>query len=183
MKKRYFFVGLVLALAGSMVSTSCIGSFALFNKVKAWNQQVGNKFVNELVFLAFWIVPVYEVSGLADILVINSIEFWSGNNPIACGRSVIEGQDGRYLVDCDKNGYTITSENDGSVVRLDFNADEQSWSVRTPDMEEGVVFMTMIDENNVEMIGADGAMHRVALDAQGVLAYQQQVAPAMLAAL
>lgn len=52
--------------------------------------------------------------------------------PVACGRSVIEGQDGRYLVDCDKTGYTITSENDGSVVRLDFNADEQTWSVRTP---------------------------------------------------
>ena len=52
---------------------------------------------------------------------------------------------------------------------------------RTPDMEEGVVFMTMIDDNNVEMVGADGDMHRVALDAQGVLAYQQQALPAMLA--
>ncbi len=48
-------------------------------------------------------------------------------------------------------------------------------------MEEGVVFMTMIDDNNVEMVGADGDMHRVALDAQGVLAYQQQALPAMLA--
>lgn len=181
MKRRYLFVGLALALAGSMVSTSCIGSFALTNKILGWNHTVGNKFVNELVFIAFCIVPVYEVSALADVLVINSIEFWSGNNPVACGRSVIEGQDGRYLVDCDKTGYTITSENDGSVVRLDFNTDEQTWSVRTPDMEEGVVFMTMIDDNNVEMVGADGDMHRVALDAQGVLAYQQQALPAMLA--
>lgn len=30
-------------------------------------------------------------------------------------------------------------------------------------------------------MGADGDMHRVALDAQGVLAYQQQALPAMLA--
>ena len=37
-----------------------------------------SKFVNELVFFAFWILPVYEVSGLADLLVLNSIEFWSG---------------------------------------------------------------------------------------------------------
>jgi hypothetical protein len=48
-------------------------------------------------------------------------------------------------------------------------------------MTEGYKFMTMIDENTVEMIGADGEMHRVALDAQGVLAYQNTVAPAMLA--
>ena len=181
MERKYFFVGLVLALAGSMMTSSCIGSFALFNSVKNWNNSIGNKFVNELVFFAFWIVPVYEISLLADVFVINSIEFWSGSNPVACGRSVIEGQDGRYLVDCDKTGYTITSENDGSVVRLDFNADDQSWSVRTPDMEEGIKFMTMIDENHVDMIGADGAMHRVSLDAQGVLAYKQQASTAALA--
>lgn len=182
MKRRYFLVGMVLALAGSMLTTSCIGSFALTNKILSWNHSVGNKFVNELVFIAFWIVPVYEVSALADVLVINSIEFWSGNNPVACGRSVIEGQDGRYLVDCDKNGYTITSENDGSVVRLDFNADDSTWSVSTPSMEEPVVFMTMIDDNNVEMIGIDGEMHRVSLDAQGVLAYQEQAASAAMLA-
>jgi hypothetical protein len=181
MKRNYFFVGLVLALAGSMVSTSCVGSFALWNKVLAWNQTVSNKFVNELVFICFNIVPVYEIAGLIDVLVINSIEFWSGTNPMACGRSVIEGQDGRYIVDCDPSGYTITSENDGSKVRLDFNSDDQSWSIRTDEMTEGYKFMTMIDENTVEMIGADGEMHRVALDAQGVLAYQNTVAPAMLA--
>jgi hypothetical protein len=66
-------------------------------------------------------------------------------------------------------------------VRLDFNADDQSWSISTADMPEGYKFMTMIDENNVELIGTDGEMHRVALDAQGVLAYQNMVAPAMLA--
>ena len=59
MKRRYLFVGLVLALAGSMVSTSCIGSFALTNKILGWNHTVGNKFVNELVFIAFCIVHVY----------------------------------------------------------------------------------------------------------------------------
>ena len=39
-----------------------------------WNDQIGGKFVNELVFIAFWILPVYELSAMADILVINSIE-------------------------------------------------------------------------------------------------------------
>lgn len=86
MKKKYLSIALVMALAGSMMFTSCIGSFSLTNKLMDWNKTIGSKFVNELVFVAFWIVPVYEVSALADILVINSIEFWSGSNPIAKGK-------------------------------------------------------------------------------------------------
>lgn len=63
--------------------SSCIGSFGLWNSLKDWNQGVSNKFVNELIFLAFHIVPVYEIAYLADALVLNSIEFWSGSNPTA----------------------------------------------------------------------------------------------------
>ncbi len=119
MKKKYLSVAVILTVAASLVSTSCIGSFSLTNKLLSWNQTVGNKFVNELVFFAFWILPVYEVSGLADLLVLNSIEFWSGENPVAKGKKVIEGNDGRYLVECDGKGYTITAMNDNTSVRLE----------------------------------------------------------------
>ena len=98
MKKRYLSVAVVTALAGSMLFSSCIGNFALTKKLLGWNNQIGNKFINELVFFAFWIIPVYEVTALADVLVLNSIEFWSGSNPIAQGKSYIDGKDGRYLV-------------------------------------------------------------------------------------
>ena len=40
MKKRFLPVALVVALATSMMTSSCIGSFALFNKLLAWNNQV-----------------------------------------------------------------------------------------------------------------------------------------------
>ena len=63
--------------------SSCIGSFRLTNKLLAWNQTIDSKFVNELVFIAFCIVPVYPISAMADLIVINSIEFWSGENPVA----------------------------------------------------------------------------------------------------
>lgn len=78
MKKTHFTVAAVLSLASCFVFSSCIGQFVLTNKVLTWNDSVGNKFVNELVFVAFWILPVYEVTSIADLLVINSIEFWSG---------------------------------------------------------------------------------------------------------
>ena len=83
MKKRILNGALVAVLCASMLtSTGCIGSFSLTNRLLGWNKTVGNKFLNELVFFAFWVLPVYEVTGLADLLVLNSIEFWSGRNPM-----------------------------------------------------------------------------------------------------
>ncbi len=180
MKKNYLSVAIVIALAASMVSTSCIGSFSLTNKLLSWNNTIDNKFINELVFFAFWIIPVYEVSALADVLVFNSIEFWSGNNPVACGKKVIDGQDGRYIVECDKTGYTITSENDGSVVRLDFDDSDRSWSV-SANGGESYKLMTFIDDTHVEMIAPDGTMQPVELSHDGVLAYQSIATGTMFA--
>lgn len=171
MKKKYLSVALVTALAGSMMFSSCIGSFSLTNKLMDWNNNVSDsKFLNELVFVAFWIVPVYEISALADVLVINSIEFWSGSNPIAQGTKVIDGQDGRYLVECDGKGYTITSETDGSIVRLDFAEEDRSWSVTANG--ETHTFMTFVDDNHVKMITPQGDFQTVELSQAGVYAYQ-----------
>ena len=179
MKKRYFTVAAVTLCAGSLLFSSCIGSFALTNKLLSWNKQVGSKFVNELVFVAFWILPVYEVSALADVLVINSIEFWSGSNPVAQGRTVIDGQDGRYLVDCDATGYTITSENDGSVVRLDFDSDTHTWSATTEG--ETHTLMTFIDDTHVQLPAPDGSTTIVTLDQDGLWAYQQMATATLTA--
>lgn len=180
MKRKTITVAVALTLIGSMTMTSCIGSFALTNKLLAWNQQVGSKFVNELVFVAFWILPVYEVSALADILVINSIEFWSGNNPMACGRSVIDGKDGRYLVDCDGKGYTITSENDGSVVRLDFDEADRTWNVTLD--EETYPLMTFVDDTHVKLPTIDGTGTIVEISAEGLMAYREMAAESTVAA-
>ena len=181
MKKKSFIAATAVSLCAALMMSSCIGSFGLTNKILKWNKQVGSKFVNELVFFSFWILPVYEVCALADILVINSIEFWSGSNPVAKGKKVIEGEDGRYLVECDGSGYTITSENDGSVVRLNFDAEEQTWSVAT---EDGIEYplMTFVDDTHVRMVAPDGTMTLVSLTDEGMLAYQQLATAQMWAA-
>lgn len=115
----------VLSLAAlmfslSLTNTSCVGSFSLFNKVLDWNQNLGNKFVNELVFLVFLIVPVYGIAGFIDIVVLNSIEFWTGSNPVA----MKEGESETQLVKGDDgNNYSITaSKNRFDVKQLDGNA-------------------------------------------------------------
>lgn len=175
-------VALICAVAASMMLPSCIGSFTLTNKLLAWNNQIGNKFVNELVFFAFWVLPVYEVSGLADVLVLNSIEFWSGTNPVAAGTTrVVEGSDGRYLVSVDRKGYTITSENDGSTVRLNYNQKANSWSMSMPDGSEQTIF-TFVDDTHIALPTPDGNSTVVELSDAGLYAYTQIATGAQFAA-
>lgn len=171
MKKRYISVALILTVAGSLSLNSCIGSFGLTNSVLSWNNQVGSKFVNELVFFAFWVLPVYEVTGLADLLVLNSIEFWSGNNPMEASVKVIPTDHGDYLVACDGKGYTITNKETNESMRLDFDADHQTWNFN----DNGTLYpiMTFVDSNHVKMIMPDGDFRLVDLTQEGVMAYRQ----------
>ena len=61
MKRKTFTVMMVTLLCSCIAFTSCIGSFKLSNKVLSWNKQVSNsKFVNEVVFFCFWVIPVYN---------------------------------------------------------------------------------------------------------------------------
>lgn len=173
MKKKYLSVAIVLSLAASLPLSSCIGSFALTNKVLAWNKQVGNKFVNGIVFFGLWIVPVYELSFIADLAVINSIEFWSGENPVVAQSKIIDGKDARYLVACDNTGYTITNLNDNSVMKFNFDATNNSWSIEA-DGQEHVLF-TFVDDNHINMATPDGSFRNIELSDQGVWAYQQSV--------
>lgn len=178
MKKRHFSVAVILTVAASLSLSSCIGSFQLTNKVLDWNKQVGGKFVNELVFFAFWILPVYEITGVVDLIVLNSIEFWSGNKAIADGTQFIDGKDARYEVTRDMAGYTITNLSTKEVVRFDFDEADKSWSVSADG--KSVKFMEFVDDTHVRMLQSDGTFMPVELSQEGVFAYQQLATPATL---
>jgi hypothetical protein len=78
-----------VAAMGLVASTGCIGSFQLTRKVYSWNKSVSSdKFVQEVVFLALNIVPVYSVATLADAVFANTVEFWTGENPVASARTL-----------------------------------------------------------------------------------------------
>ena len=71
-----------LFMAASLITSSCVGSFSLFSKLAHWNKGATNsKFLNEIIFLL--ISPAYAVCSIVDVLVLNTIEFCSGSNPIA----------------------------------------------------------------------------------------------------
>ena len=181
MKKNFIRTSAICAVcAASLLTTSCIGNFRLSSRLYGWNKTIGNKFQNELVFFAFWILPVYEFCGLADLIVLNSIEFWTGDNPMASGTKVVEGNDGRYLVHCDGKGYDIESLTDGTTVRLDFDAKDKTWSY-TADGESHVLF-TFVDDNHMRLpIDAEGNYRDFEISEAGLEQYKSFVSGVMYA--
>lgn len=65
-----------------LFASGCFGPFNLTRRLYLWNGDVGDKWENELVFLLLTILPVYGVVVSADAIIFNSIEFWTGDNPV-----------------------------------------------------------------------------------------------------
>jgi hypothetical protein len=81
MKKRLvtlLLIGLVAFVL--VVGPGCYGGFNLTRQVYTWNTNLGSKWVNEVIFLGFVIIPVYGVTIIGDGLIVNSVEFWGGGS-------------------------------------------------------------------------------------------------------
>jgi hypothetical protein len=91
-----------------------------------------NKYVNAIVGLI--LVPIVgSICTLVDVLVLNSIEFWSGSNPMAANNigktQQVMGQDGRYYaVTTLKNGYEVKAPT-GEITYFIHNDENDSWSM------------------------------------------------------
>ncbi len=88
MKSRLSMLAIAMLLIVSML-TGCIGNFGLSGKVRKFNLETSqSRWGREIVFVCLYVIPVYPIAGFLDILVFNSIEFWSGTNPIDGSASV-----------------------------------------------------------------------------------------------
>ncbi len=72
-------VGLV---AGMLAMSGCYGPFNLTRRLYQWNGQINGKWEKEFVFILLAWAPVYGLAILGDGVVFNSMEFWTGKNPV-----------------------------------------------------------------------------------------------------
>ena len=173
MKKFNLKLAATVMVCGAFLFSSCIGSFGLHSKLLSWNEGIGNKFVNELVYLAFNIIPVYGICYLADALVINSIEFWSGSNPMASIGEVkkVKGENGNYLVETLENGYSIIKEGETASMELIYDKDLNTWNVVANG--ESSELLKMNNDGTADLFLPNGEKMNVTLDAQGMMAARQ----------
>lgn len=75
---------LALCLCLPVSLTSCLGPNNAFNSLHNWNATVTEyDWVNEGIYLGLNIIPVYGLFHLGDILIFNTVDYWSGENPIS----------------------------------------------------------------------------------------------------
>ncbi len=100
---------ITLSCAAAIALTGCYGSYSLTKKLYTWNGTLGNKWLNSIVHFFMLVIPVYGISaGLVDGLVLNTVEFWTGSNPLAAG-------DTYYEKDAQGNQVVATKNADGSM--------------------------------------------------------------------
>lgn len=152
MKKSLSLVGVALAI--SLLLQSCIGSFALTNKALDWNRSLGNKFVQEVVFIGMNIIPVYGVCVFGDAVILNLVEFWTGSNPMAMeeGDSKTETitKDGiDYQLTATQNNVEVeilSGENEGETMSFSYDPAEALWCVNYDNTTQKIMQINSADE-------------------------------------
>jgi hypothetical protein len=152
----------VVALIGFLgTTTACYGPFNLTKSLHKWNGQikgtgqVTDKWMHELIFLGLVILPVYEFAALGDALIFNSIEFWTGNNPIKVGS---EGDDGRTRVaQVGDTTIAVAFARDGNSASVSYSREGQI--VKTGTITATDEGYQLTDEKGHQLYAAELAIH------------------------
>jgi len=121
-------VSLFVACVFTVTTTGCFGSFALTKKAYDFNKSLGNKWISWLVYLIIgWEATLITLA--FDSVIFNSLEFWTGSNPVALG-------DTYHETDANGNSVTAVKMEDGSLyMRLDAKTGESQELVLQQDEE------------------------------------------------
>jgi hypothetical protein len=111
MKFRRVLAGALLAGFLPAAVSGCFGRFELTRKVYRFNKEISpDKWIQWMAFLVLTIVPVYGIATFVDAVVANSLEFWTGRNPVVArvgDQRVTRGPAGEFAVS--------TLRGDGSI--------------------------------------------------------------------
>jgi hypothetical protein len=136
---------LAMVCVGLFLSTGagCFGSFSTTRNVYNWNRNVSNdKWVRWLVFLVIAIIPIYGIATLIDVIFSNSVEFWTGRNPMAYAPGTIKH---------------VKGEN-GESAKMTFNADKSIDVVVSKPGEPDREFKLVREDAAVSAYDQDGKL-------------------------
>ncbi|MDR2732869.1 MAG: DUF3332 domain-containing protein [Fibromonadaceae bacterium] len=121
-------ISMLAACTLSVTTIGCWGSFALTKKAYDFNNSFGNKWISWVVFLVAGSI-VGGITLFVDSLILNSLEFWTGSNPMATGDTYRE-------TDANGNSVTAVKMEDGSLyMRIDAKSGESQELVFQRDEE------------------------------------------------
>src|SRR5574341_2404006 len=103
-------VAVALIFSFMSVTSACFGPFNLTRNIYHFNSgikgsgEVNEKWMKEIVFFGMIVIPVYMFAALLDAFIFNSIQFWTGDNPV---KATDAGSDGATRV-VRLGGITVT---------------------------------------------------------------------------
>lgn len=174
MRKHVRFLSIILIIAfSSSVLSGCYGNLTVTKKVYNWNGTVGNRVVNSVVMCVLSAVQVYSALVFVDLVVLNSIEFLTGKNPLAMAdgeveTKIVENNGKLYQVVTTKNRIEITEAHSSTPNKtaIVFDQNSGTWLLET---EKGVQRIAEMDDSNpniMTVIHPDG--HRVQVALAGI---------------
>jgi len=168
MKKHARLISITLVSALLLISLSgCFGNFALTRKAYQFNESVGDKWVQQVVFWIMNIVPVYYAAGVLDVVLFNTVEFWTGSNPVTMnpGQEVIKyaaTENGDFQIKISQNRiYMIQTSgaNSGAAMEMNFNPETNSWYLSSNGQTHKIARMDNENLNLIYPSGKELAIH------------------------
>ena len=133
MKKTFIKTAAIIILATTL--TGCIGSNAVTEKVMKFNVEVvDNRYARAGVNLL--LAPVYGITTAADYVVFNSLEFWTGKNPISGSPHIFDSKTDTH--------FKVNDELDPSLRDAPIDPLVNQRTISTGEMQK-------IDENTIQM--------------------------------
>jgi hypothetical protein len=138
-------IPIMLAAMLPVLMSGCYGAFPLTNKIYEFNGDISrHKLIQTVTFWVFLIIPVYEIGMLADAIVFNLVEFWTGEQLLSVGPTT------------DSNGNTVclTPSADGRQAVLTVSRDGRVLARE---------FFVKVSETTFEVRDARGTLHGMVL--------------------
>lgn len=186
MKNKMFICG---ALSMTLLSTSCLGSFSAFKSLRDWNDGLtSNEFLDNLIFWALNIVPVYILFIVGDALIFNVLEFWTGSNPIVMAEgeeevqyAEVNGQ--KVKMTAMQNQFHIevlSGENKGQTLKMVYTPENKTWNalgdegelIKLASMEEGYYMVYTPEGEAIQLDPAASKAQNMAILQGKVASYE-----------
>lgn len=157
MKKIKSILALGVTAGLLLQSQGCYGNFALTKKLYNWNGTVGDKYINSIIMFALGAVQVYTICAFADWAVFNTLEFWTGKNPVTLKNGetetqIVFWQGERYEITATTNRFDIRPLNVNSKQKsavLEYDNQSKTWFSKSVDDKN---FLRILDISKTENI-------------------------------
>lgn len=161
----------LLSLITVSASMNCYGGFVATKKIYNWNGGLGNKWVNTIVMWVMIIIPVYPIATFVDFVILNTLEFWTGSNPLAMKEGESETQmvqhNGKeYQITATKNQFEIremVAGKAGSPVLLQYQPQDSAWYVKANGRSMKISEGADLSQEQVRLFHPDGKSVEVKL--------------------